>query len=140
MNTEDPSNENRNHIQNLEQAGLSRRGFLHGMGGMGAFLGMGGLAGNASAAEAPKDADGNVIPGFEKNQNDPNAAEGWQPVSDRKIHVGIAGYGLCQFGAVFFYQNHPNVEVVAATDLDPSAVPPWPRRWVRRRPTRPAKR
>lgn len=119
MNTEDPSNENRNHIQNLEQAGLSRRGFLHGMGGMGAFLGMGGLAGNASAAEAPKDADGNVIPGFEKNQNDPNAAEGWQPVSDRKIRVGIAGYGLCQFGAVFFYQNHPNVEVVAATDLDP---------------------
>jgi predicted dehydrogenase len=58
------------------------------------------------------------IPGFEKNQNDPNADKSWNPVSDRKVRVGIAGYGLCQFGAAFFYQNHPNVEVVAATDLD----------------------
>jgi len=33
--------------------------------------------------------------------------------------VGIAGYGLCHFGGAFYYQNHPNVEVVAATDLDP---------------------
>jgi predicted dehydrogenase len=40
-------------------------------------------------------------------------------VSDRKVKVGIAGYGLCAFGGAFFYQNHPNVEVVAATDLDP---------------------
>ncbi|MEK6247784.1 MAG: hypothetical protein N2C12_06360, partial [Planctomycetales bacterium] len=47
---------------------------------------------------------------------------GWQPVSDRKIRVGIAGYGLCKFGAAFFYQNHPNVEVVAATDLDPGRL------------------
>ena len=23
----------------------------------------------------------------------------WQPVSDRKIRVGIVGYGVCQFGA-----------------------------------------
>ncbi|MGB1129987.1 MAG: Gfo/Idh/MocA family protein [Haloferula sp.] len=96
---------------------LSRRGFLHGMGGAGVFLGMGGFA--ASGAEAPTDADGNVIPGFEKGQDDPNAAKGWEPVSERKIKVGIAGYGLCKFGAAFFYQNHPNVEVVAATDLDP---------------------
>jgi predicted dehydrogenase len=35
------------------------------------------------------------------------------------VKVGIAGYGLCKFGAAFFYQSHPNVEVVAATDLDP---------------------
>lgn len=117
MNNEEPSSENNNLIENLKQNGLSRRGFLHGMGGLGAMLGMGGLAGSAGAA--PKDADGNVIPGFEKGQDDPNAAKGWQPVSDRKVKVGIAGYGLCQFGAAFFYQNHPNVEVVAATDLDP---------------------
>jgi predicted dehydrogenase len=77
------------------------------------------MSGMASADEAPKDADGKVIPGFEKTKSDPNAAKGWQPVSDRKVRVGIAGYGLCKFGASFFYQNHPNVEVVAATDLDP---------------------
>ncbi|HCC20743.1 MAG TPA: gfo/Idh/MocA family oxidoreductase [Verrucomicrobiales bacterium] len=78
------------------------------------------MVGSAEAAkEAPKDADGKVIPGFEKTKDDPNAAKGWKSVSDRKIKVGIAGYGLCKFGATFFYQNHPNVEVVAATDLDP---------------------
>ena len=114
MNNDDQSNESI--FENLDQSGLSRRGFLHGMGGLGAMLGMGGLAG---AAETPKDADGKVIPGFEKGQDDPNAAKGWQQVSDRKIKVGIAGYGLCKFGAAFFYQSHPNVEVVAATDLDP---------------------
>lgn len=117
MNHEEENHENI--IENLNHSGLSRRGFLHGMGGMGAFLGMGGLAGSAIAAEAPKDADGKVIPGFEKGQDDPNAAKGWQAVSDRKIRVGIAGYGFCKFGGAFFYQSHPNVEVVAATDLDP---------------------
>ena len=102
--------------QDHEQPGLSRRGFLHGMGSAGALFGMTGMAG---ADDTPKDAEGKVIPGFEKNKNDPNAAKGWQSVSDRKVRVGIAGYGLCKFGAAFFYQNHPNVEVVAATDLDP---------------------
>ena len=120
MNNEELNNENKNLIGNLEQGGVSRRGFLHGMGSAGAFLGMAGMAGNASAAkEAPKDADGKIIPGFEKTRADPNAAKGWKSVSDRKVKVGIAGYGLCKFGAAFFYQNHPNVEVVAATDLDP---------------------
>lgn len=118
------SDENQHHSirplgADTEQAGLSRRGFLHGMGGLGALMGIGGLPGSASAAEPPKDAEGNVIPGFEKGQDEPTAAKEWQPVSDRRIRVGIAGYGLCKFGAAFFYQNHPNVEVVAATDLDP---------------------
>ena len=95
---------------------LSRRGFIHGVGGIGALLG---LTAKAIGAEAPRDADGNIIPGFEKRKEDPNSSKGWQPVSDRKVKVGIAGYGLCRFGGAFFYQNHPNVEVVAATDLDP---------------------
>ena len=95
---------------------LSRRGFIHGVGGIGALLG---LTAKSMGAEAPRDADGNIIPGFEKIKEDPNSSKGWQPVSDRKIKVGIAGYGLCRFGGAFFYQNHPNVEVVAATDLDP---------------------
>ena len=80
MNNEEQSHE----IENGEQSGLSRRGFLHGIGGVGAFLGM---AGSASADESPKGADGKVIPGFEKGQDDPNAAKGWQQVSDRKVRV-----------------------------------------------------
>ena len=36
------------------------------------------------------------------------------------MRVGMAGYGLCKFGAQFGFQNHPNVEVVAVTDLDSS--------------------
>ena len=95
---------------------FSRRGFLHGLGGAGALFGM---TGATHGQDKPKDAEGRIIPGFEKQKEDPNAAKGWQPVSDRKIKVGIAGYGLCRFGAAFYYQNHPNVEVVAATDLDP---------------------
>src|SRR5512144_57339 len=43
----------------------------------------------------------------------------WQPVSDRKIRVGIVGYGVCQFGAAFGFQDHPNVEIVAVSDLIP---------------------
>lgn len=40
-------------------------------------------------------------------------------MSDRRLRVGIAGYGVCQFGAQFSFQNHPNVTVAAVTDLDP---------------------
>ena len=101
-----------------DRADMARRGFLQKTAGVGSLLGMTAMAGHATD-EAPKDADGKVIPGFEKNNENPNASKGWQPVSDRKVKVGIAGYGLCKFGGSFFYQNHPNVEVVAATDLDP---------------------
>jgi predicted dehydrogenase len=45
--------------------------------------------------------------------------EPWQPVSDRKVRVGIVGYGVCQFGAAFGFQDHPNVEIVAVSDLIP---------------------
>ncbi|MEJ6719545.1 MAG: Gfo/Idh/MocA family oxidoreductase [Akkermansiaceae bacterium] len=96
---------------------LSRRNFLHSVSGAGAFLGMTGLA---AADDAPKNADGKVIPGFEKAKNDSSPAPEWQPFSDRKIRIGIVGYGLCQFGAQFGFQNHPNVEVAAVSDLIPS--------------------
>lgn len=43
----------------------------------------------------------------------------WQPVSDRKIRVGIVGFGVCQFGAAFGFQDHPNVQIVAVSDLIP---------------------
>ncbi len=45
--------------------------------------------------------------------------EAWKPVSDRRIRFGIVGYGVCRFGASFGFQNHPNVEIVAVSDLIP---------------------
>ena len=57
------------------------------------------------------------IQGFDEGFTDEKVGGPWQPFSDRKVRVGIAGYGVCKFGAQFFFQNHPNVEVVAATDL-----------------------
>ena len=59
------------------------------------------------------------IQGFEEAPNDPDASKGWVPVSDRKIRVGLVGYGLCKFSAAFGFQDHPNVEVVAVSDLLP---------------------
>ncbi len=41
----------------------------------------------------------------------------WAPVSGRKVRMGIVGYGVCRFGAAFGFQDHPNVEVVAVSDL-----------------------
>jgi len=48
-----------------------------------------------------------------------NSTKKWEPVSDRKIRFGIAGYGVCRFGAAFDFQKHPNVEIVAVTDIQP---------------------
>ena len=33
--------------------------------------------------------------------------------------MGIVGYGVCQFGAAFGFQDHPNVTVAAVSDLFP---------------------
>jgi predicted dehydrogenase len=64
-------------------------------------------------------AQSSQIQGFEKTATDIEASKLWKPISDRKIRVGIAGYGVCQFGALFSFQNHPNVVVAAVTDLFP---------------------
>ncbi len=85
----------------------SRRTFLQGIGIAG--LGMAGAA--ASAAEKKP------IAGFEDNVKKTVAENKWQPVSDRKIKFGIVGYGMCQFGAAFSFQHHPNVEIVGVSDL-----------------------
>jgi len=60
-----------------------------------------------------------VIPGFEKTAADADSARGWQPVSDRRIRVGLVGYGVCRFAAAFSFQDHPNVEIAAVSDLIP---------------------
>jgi predicted dehydrogenase len=44
----------------------------------------------------------------------------WEPVSDRKIRVGLVGHGECKFGAAFGFQDHPNVTVAAVSDLFPA--------------------
>ena len=93
----------------------SRREFVKSVGLAASAMGLGGTALAQDKNQQPKDASGNVIAGFEKTQTNPSASSGWQPFSDRKIRVGIAGFGLCQFGTQFGFQNHPNVEVVAVT-------------------------
>ena len=60
-----------------------------------------------------------AIQGFEQAVTDEGAAKNWRPVSDRRIRIGIAGYGVCGFGAAFHFQDHPNVTVAAVADLDP---------------------
>jgi predicted dehydrogenase len=102
-----------------EAMNLTRRGFLRETGRAGALLAMTGMTARGAAGDAPKDAAGNVIPGFEKEQDAAGPSTIWQPFSDRKVRVGIAGFGFCQFGAQFGFQDHPNVEVVAVTDLIP---------------------
>ncbi|MCP4783943.1 MAG: Gfo/Idh/MocA family oxidoreductase [Fuerstiella sp.] len=92
---------------------FSRRSFLQTTGFGAAAASLSGL----TIAQPP--ARSQVIQGFEETAIDVNASKGWQPVSDRRIRVGIVGYGVCRFGAAFSFQDHPNVEVVAVSDLFP---------------------
>ncbi len=88
----------------------SRRSFLkHAAFGAAAL----GVSATAVADEKPK------FQGFEDNEPGAKTSKTWTPVSDRKIRMGIVGYGVCKFGAQFSLQNHPNVEVVAVSDLFP---------------------
>lgn len=59
------------------------------------------------------------IQGFDDTPKEPKPKKEWTPVSDRKIRVGIVGYGVCRFGAAFSFQDHPNVTVAAVSDLFP---------------------
>ena len=88
--------------------GYSRRRFMQ-------TAGLGALALGYSCGNKGK----TVIPGFEKAAENADISKNWVPVSDRKIKMGIVGYGYCKFGAAFGFQNHPNVEIVAVSDLIP---------------------
>ena len=88
---------------------IGRRSFLQGM-TMGAVAA---ILPSAGRAKEP------VMEGFEVVTRKAEASRGWQPVSDRKVRVGIVGYGHCKFGALFYFQQHPNVEIVAVSDLIP---------------------
>jgi len=89
---------------------LSRRCFLKDTGW--STLALGGLVAQAAAREKS-------IQGFEDTQSNTDTSKVWTRTSDRKVRVGIAGYGFCRFGAAFSFQDHPNVEIVAVTDLIP---------------------
>ena len=88
---------------------ISRRSFLRSAGLGAAILRLGTPA---KATDQPK------IQGFEEEVNE-RTTKKWEPVSERKIRMGIVGYGVCKFGAQFSLQHHPNVEVVAVSDLFP---------------------
>ena len=101
------------------------------------FLGFGGTAMLFAAAgcrttgtgDKPT-VDGKVIAGFDETVVGKLDPTPWKPFSDKKVRVGIAGHGICQFGCCFGYQNHPNVEVVACTDLDPKRCDDMAKRLV----------
>lgn len=87
----------------------NRRSFVKSVGLGGAALGL------SPATRFPQ----GIIPGFERAPDDLDPATGWEPVSDRRIRVGLVGYGVCRFAADFSFQHHPNVQVAAVSDLDP---------------------
>lgn len=92
----------------------TRRDFLlsAGLGSLGA------MAAGAWLEAAPKDSDAKVL-GEAGVKTSARPKGVWTPVSDRKIRVGIVGYGRCRFGAAFGFQDHPNVTVAAVSDLIP---------------------
>ncbi len=65
----------------------SRRRFLHAAGLGAATAALASFAPTARADEKP-------IQGFEKAAADPDQSKHWKPVSDRKIRVGLVGYGV----------------------------------------------
>ncbi len=88
---------------------ITRRSFLQAVG-----LGSAALAVTPTARAQEK-----VVQGFEKALTTMDVSKGWKPVSDRKIRVGLVGNGVCKFASAFGFQDHPNVEVVAVSDLIP---------------------
>ena len=95
---------------------MTRRNFLQNTGISAVMLGVAATTGSGCSSAK---AENKVIEGFDDTYTkiDPNSK--WQQKYSRKIKVGISGFGLCQFGAGFGFQDHPNVEVVAVSDVIP---------------------
>jgi len=93
----------------------SRRLFLQrtGLGSLGALVAGGFL--DAARAQEP---DENIL-GASGVRTSKRPKGVWTPISDRKIRMGIVGFGVCRFGAAFGLQDHPNVTVAAVSDLIP---------------------
>jgi predicted dehydrogenase len=97
----------------------SRRMFLQSLGMGAAALGLSQFGCSNAKKSDPQKGIAPAIQGFDETSDDQDAYRGWVPLSDRKIRMGIVGYGVCQFGAQFGFQDHPNVEIVAVSDLFP---------------------
>jgi len=95
---------------------FDRRKFIE-MTGLGVGAGIFSLQ-NIGCARSKKDTEP-VIQGFDETGENEAETKEWIPVSDRKIRVGLVGYGRCKFSSAFGFQDHPNVEVVAVSDLFP---------------------
>jgi len=93
---------------------FSRRSFLGSVGLGAATMGFWPLACSPKATQ-----NAQVIAGFDETIDESNLSEGWVPVSDRKIRVGLVGYGASKFSASFGFQDHPNVQIEAVSDLFP---------------------
>lgn len=96
----------------------SRRSFLRVAGLVAAAIGLQQTGCSTGRRSIHQAGDAVPIQGFERAP-DESASSGWELISERKIRVGIVGYGVCKFGADFGFQNHPNVEIVAVSDLFP---------------------
>ena len=101
----------------MKNQSFNRRSFLR-MAGIGAGAGILGVQ-NIACSNAKKTSNQPVIQGFDDKGSKTLSSKVWEPVSDRKIRVGLVGYGVSKFAAAFGFQDHPNVEVVAVSDLFP---------------------
>lgn len=103
-------------LKKSENHSVNRRNFIKTT-GLGVGVGLLGISQiNCSNSSKQKQ---QVIQGFEDTPEETQTTKKWEPVSDRKIRVGLVGYGVCKFSADFGFQNHPNVEVAAVSDLIP---------------------
>ncbi|OFX38659.1 MAG: hypothetical protein A2X03_19480 [Bacteroidetes bacterium GWA2_40_15] len=103
----------------MKEIKWSRRSFIRSAGLSALALGTYQYSCSTSKKAAQTEVTPPAIQGFERDNQIVTNQAPWKPFSDRKIRVGIAGYGVCRFGADFGFQNHPNVEIVAVTDLFP---------------------
>lgn len=94
----------------------NRRNFIK-LTGIG--IGAGILGMNQIACTNREKAAKTTIQGFEDTGSAAESSKIWTPVSSRKVRVGLVGYGVCKFAAAFGFQDHPNVDIVAVSDLIP---------------------
>ena len=102
-------------MNQMVNKGYNRRNFIKSAG-----LGVG--AGMLGIHQVCKSAGSMVAPSTSQVFENTSARVNqkiWTPFSDRKLRVGLVGYGASRFSAAFEFQNHPNVEVVAVSDLFP---------------------
>jgi predicted dehydrogenase len=112
------SDVNNSHPEPL-QGSFSRRRFLHASAAGVAAVGLAQMGCSDGKNSKSKGAETANIQGFEDKSAAPDPYKGWVPVSARKIRVGLVGHGVCKFASQFGFQDHPNVEVVAVSDLIP---------------------